>query len=243
MTWWQRERSTPTAAGLPGSSVRFGRSLEGLVTRLRRLPHPRLLDLGYTCGSNIDYFIRLGCKVHVDDYTATLLTRPRPAPPTEGRGASRDRRPARAAARSKPAATTPPAIPPVDHDTSAFQAVLCWDLFDYLAEPEALAVAGEIRRVTAPGGFVLALFGPARDAASRPPRRFRIRAAGHVEPEDVEGPRLRPHHLPNRDILRLFPDFDIAQTVLLKNGVREMLLEKRNGSERRLSEPQMVSLI
>jgi hypothetical protein len=31
--------------------------------------------------------------------------------------------------------------------------------------------------------------------------------------------------------------------VLLKNGIREMLLQKRNTLERRLSEPQMVPLI
>lgn len=243
MTWWQREKSLPAAAGLPGSEVRFGRVLEGLVGHLRRLSHPRLLDLGYTCGSNIDYFIRLGCKVHVDDYTATLLSRPRPVRSAGGGREGRARRAGAGHPKGRMATPPSPAIPPVEHDTAAFEAVLCWDLFDYLSGEEAGKVAAEIRRVTAPGGFVLALFGPAPDAGARPPRRFRIRAAGRVESEDLDGPRLLPHHFPNRDILRLFPDFEIAQTVLLKNGIREMLLQKRNTSQRRLSEPQMVSLI
>jgi hypothetical protein len=242
MTWWQRMKSEAPTAGPSGSEVRFGRVLEGLVGRLQRLGHPCLLDLGYTCGSNIDYFIRLGCKVHVDDYTATLLSRPRPVPPPDG-GGGKARRSSPGPTKGKVAKVPPPAIPPVEHATAAFQAVLCWDLFDYLAAAEAQAVAAEIHRVTAPGGYVLALFGPARAVAARPPRRFRIRAPGRVEPEDVDGPRLLSHHFPNRDILRLFPEFDIAQTVLLKNGIREMLLQKRNTLERRLSEPQMVPLI
>jgi hypothetical protein len=234
MALWDRLKSPPPGGG--DADVRFGRALEGLVGRLRRLPHPSLLDLGFTCGANIDFFVRLGCRVHVDDYTATLISRPAPA---------QERKPARRAPGKTPARKKPPVprLPPVEHESGEFQAVLCWDLFDYLSEEEAVLMAREVRRVTAPGGYLLGIFGPARTGETRPPLRFRIQEAGRVRAERIEGPLLRPHHLANRDINKLFPDFEIAQTVLLRNGSREMLLQKRVRRERRLGDPYVVALI
>jgi len=222
MALWERLKSPPQHAG--EADARFGRALEGLVGRLQRLPHPSVLDLGFTCGTNIDFFVRLGCRVHVDDYTATLMSRPAPAP-AEEKKASR------------------PRLPPVEHETGGFQAVLCWDIFDYLSQEETVLMAREVRRVTAPGGLLLGIFGSSRTGETRAPLRFRIQEAGRVHAEKVEGPLLRPHHLANRDINKLFPDFEIAQTVLLRNGSREMLLQKRAKRERRLGDPYVMALI
>jgi hypothetical protein len=202
------------------------------------MPHPSLLDMGFTCGSNIDFFVRLGCRVHVDDYTATLMSRPVPAPVEERRTARPG--PRKASAKKKVAR---PRLPPVEHETAGFQAVVCWDLFDYLSEEETILMAREVRRVTAPGGYLLAIFGPSRTGETRSPLRFRIQEVGRVHAEKIEGPLLRPHHLANRDINKLFPDFEIAQTVLLRNGSREMLLQKRAKRERRLGDPYVMALI
>ncbi|MFQ5670853.1 MAG: hypothetical protein ACE5HD_10115 [Acidobacteriota bacterium] len=217
---------------------RFGRVLSSLVQHLKQLNHPSLLDLGPTCGSNISYFIRLGCKVHADDYVTALLSSSsgRPKPKTGPQRA--------AAGRAAPAGSRRPraGAPPVEHGSGKFQAVLCWDLFDYLPEDEALGVAHEIGRITADRGYVLALFGPARGLEVRLPLRFRIQAEGHVQAESIPGSSLRPHHVTNRHILQLFSDFEIAQTILLKNGVREMLLQKRAARKKPPSPPAMASL-
>jgi hypothetical protein len=236
MALWERLKSPPQQDG--EADARFGRALEGLVGRLQRLPHPSLLDLGFTCGANIDFFVRLGCRVHVDDYTATLMSRPAAAP-VEEKKASRPE-PRKAGAKKK---ASRPRLPPVEHETGGFQAVLCWDIFDYLSQEETVLMAREVRRVTAPGGFLLGIFGPSRTGETRPPLRFRIKEAGRVQAEKVEGPLLRPHHLANRDINKLFPDFEIAQTVLLRNGSREMLLQKRAKRERRLGDPYVMALV
>jgi hypothetical protein len=97
-------------------------------------------------------------------------------------------------------------------------------------------------RVLAPGGYLLGLFGASRENAPRSPRRFRIHGPGEVRVEEIAGHRILPHHLANRDITRIFPGYETVQTVLLKNGTREMLLQKRRTrSEGRLGEPRMVS--
>lgn len=240
MTWWQKMVSSQSApAGQPSGDIHYGRVLEELTGRLKNAGHPRLLDLGSTCGANIEFFIRLGCKVHVDDYAASLMGRPQVAPAPEKAAAPVES----FSSRKKRPASRKVNIPPVDYEDGAFQAVLCWDLFDYLSGPETVAMAAEINRVTACGGFLLALFGPARDRTRRRPRRFRILDQKSVRAELLPGPDYIPHHLPNREIAHLFADYEMGHTVLLKDGTREMLLRKRRGSESRLREPRMISII
>ena len=238
MTWWQKMVSSQSVPE-QDEGMHYGRALKELTGRLKKLDHPRLLDLGLTCGANIDFFIRLGCKVHVDDYAASLMGRPQPAP-SQAKAAAPENS---FSPRKKKPARTKVSIPPLDYEEGDFQAVLCWDLFDQLSGPEAVAVAAELNRVTDSGGFLLALFGPARDSERRRPRRFRILDDKSVRAESVKGPDFIPHHLPNRDITHLFGDYEVGHTVLLKDGTREMLLRKRRGVEKRLREPLMVSLV
>ncbi len=240
MTWWQKMVSSQSVSGQrQDAAIHYGRALKELTGRLKKVGHPRLLDLGMTCGANIEFFIRLGCKVHVDDYAASLMGRHQLVRPKEKVTAPEQS----FAPRKKKPARPIVNIPPVEYEEAAFQAVLCWDLFDYLSGPEAAALAAEVNRVTASGGFLLALFGSARDTAPRRPRRFRILDDRNVRAEMVDGPDFIPHHLANRDIAHLFGDYEMGHTVLLKDGTREMLLRKRRGSEQRLREPRMVSLV
>jgi len=240
MTWWQKMVSSPSLSGQEQEEdVHYGRALKELTGRLKKAGHPRLLDLGLTCGANIEFFIRLGCKVHVDDYATSLMGRPQLVPPQASAPVSN-----KSFAPSRKKSTGPIVnIPPVDYEDGVFQAVLCWDLFDYLSGPEASALAAEINRVTSAGGYLLALFGPAQNTSRRRPRRFRILDDKSVRAETLPGPEYLPHHLANRDIAHLFSSYEMGHTVLLKDGTREMLLRKRRGSEQRLREPRMVSLV
>ena len=223
MALWERPRPA-TEARRPDESGGFGRTLLGLSDRLRRMPRPWLLDLGPTTGGNIEYFLALGCRVQADDLISGVVARRRaaPAPPT---ATARTSRPLR-----KPTASAPSAVCTVDYDTGQFAAVLCWDLFDYLPPDEAIVYGRELRRITAEGGYVLGFFGPQAGAARRPGRRFRIVEGGVLRTEQLAGEDLTAHYLANRDVLRVFPEFDIAQTLLLKSGVREMLLQKRRSA-------------
>jgi SAM-dependent methyltransferase len=243
VTWWQRLVSShPSPSNGTEDDVRYGRSLKSLADRLKKLQHPRLLDLGHTCGANIDYFVQLGCKVHVDDYASSLMDRPQPDADAEvgnpSRSASEEGFP------SRKKKTMPEVhIPPVEYEAAQFDVILCWDLFDYVTVPEATALAHEIDRVAAPGGLLLALFGAAGNTLPRSPRRYRIESEQSIRAQSLPGPHIVPQHLPNREIARLFNEFEISQTVLLKNGTREMMLQKRQRPRSRLQEPRMVSLV
>jgi hypothetical protein len=243
VTWWQRLVSShPSPVSGDEEDVRYGRSLKGLAARLKKKSHPRLLDLGHTCGANIDFFVQLGCKVHVDDYAGSLLERPPVVEDSEEEVSSPPPRGNGFPAREKKAAPMVN-IPPVEYESGQFDAILCWDLFDQLTSSEAAVLADEVNRVTAPGGLLLALFGPARNTAARSPRRFRIDGEQTITAQSLSGPQIVPQHLPNREIARLFKDFEIGQTVLLKNGTREMMLFKKERPRSRFHEPRMVSLV
>lgn len=240
MTWWQKLVSSQSVSEQgQDENVHYGRALKELTGRLKKVGHPRLLDLGLTCGANIEFFIRLGCKVHVDDYATSLMGRPQQIPAQAKSPVSENS----FSPRKKKSAGPLVNIPPVDYEEGIFQAVLCWDLFDYLSGPEAAVLAAEINRVTSAGGYLLALFGPAQNTSRRRPRRFRILDDKSVRAETLAGPDYIPHHLANRDIAHLFADYELGHTVLLKDGTREMLLRKRRRPEQRLREPRMVSLV
>ena len=82
MSLWDRLRSPEGEARPSTREVRSSRALEGLKGRLKKFKHPQLLDMGYTTGANIDFFVKLGCRVHVDDYIETVIQkRPSPPPP------------------------------------------------------------------------------------------------------------------------------------------------------------------
>ncbi|MFQ5768630.1 MAG: class I SAM-dependent methyltransferase, partial [Acidobacteriota bacterium] len=178
------------------------------------------------------YFVQLGCEVHVDDYVANLLARSPGRPTSEikpGRKHAKTRRIGPTAQKDDPRPAS--RVPLRDHESGVFQAVLCWDLFDYVRHEDLRAIGQEISRVTAPGGFIFALFGPPVSGSEiRSPQRFRLRSDGLAEAKDVGRSKVRPLHLPNREIVKIFHQFDTARTVLLRNGTREMLFHKRRST-------------
>ena len=233
MSLWDRFGTADGDSHVTPTEVRPSRVIDELKARLKKMTRPQLLDLGHTSGLNIDFFVRLGCKVHVDDYITTVLqwraSVPTPAPDNgqSRRGPGTVVRHSGQAARSKSRVL----ISPLDYETAQFDAVLCWDLFDYFP-PEAAVQAGrEIRRLTREGGLLFGLFGRRQDRVARAPRRFRIMPEG-LQADDVEGPQACPFYLASRDVQKIFADFEMSQTVLLKDGAREMLLRKKTATSR-----------
>lgn len=239
MTWWQRLVSSRVQSDPVQLDIHYGRSLQELVRRLKKVEHPRLLDLGFTSGSNIDFFHRQGCKVHVDDFTSSLMNRPMIVRDDEENTTHQTR----STGEAKKAAPRPVNLPPLDYGDAQFDAILGWDLFDYLEEDEAAAMAAEIDRVTRPGGWLLALFGPARQEQPRQARRYHIEEENRVRGENVAGASIKIHHYANRDIARLFRKYEISHTVLLKDGTREILLKKHSRRPSGSGEPRMVNLV
>ena len=193
---------TAVAAETGYASKTLARFLDLLFAR----PAAVVLDLGPVIGSNITFLgERVGCKIHVEDLYADI-----------------DRH--------------------IQHDKldqlpeflrgrfsmpdSSVDAVLGWDVFDYLAPVAAAALASQLMRLLRPGGVFLGFFGA---RASDDPRytKFVIEDETHLRFRFYPSACKRRWVLQNRDINIMFAGLEICETVLLKSGVREILFRKR----------------
>lgn len=165
-----------------------------------------VLDLGPAIGSNIAFMgERIGCKIHVKDLYADLERHVHEGAP----------------------ARFPEFLDGCfrEYDAESIDAVLCWDIFDYLAPPAANALAGALTRTVRPGGALLAFFGGG-GTAERSYTRYIIEDERHLRYRVTPAACGRQRPLQNRDILALFPGLALFDSVLLKSGVREVLFRK-----------------
>jgi len=168
-------------------------------------PAAELIDLGPVIGSNITFLgERIGCKIHVEDLYAAL--------DSHARQGALDRFPEFLERR----------FPLPDESVDA---VLCWDIFDYLAPEAATVLAGELTRVLRPAGALLGFFcGGAAD--DRRYAKYLIEDEAHLRCRFYAAACRRWRVLPNRDIHNLFAGLELFGSVLLKSGVREVLFRK-----------------
>ena len=168
---------------------------------------------------------------------AAHVSSPPPGTPNPTPGARPSRRivlPPRSIGRSVPAR---PAARPADsyrsplatvlsYPDASLDALVAWDLLNYYDPESAKRIAAEVSRVLKPGGILFAYFHSRTATAPEAPQRFRIVDEKQLAVEPGAGRALRRHVLQNRDIEKLFPGLRIRELYFLKNGIREMLLEK-----------------
>jgi SAM-dependent methyltransferase len=208
-------RSGDMRGGVVAEPPRAGANSTGRVFRSRILPKflwvicskqaAELVDLGPVIGSNITFLgERIGCKIHVEDLYADL----------DGhvRQGTLDRFPEFLGAR----------FPLPDE---SIDGVLCWDVFDYLDPAAASVLAGKLMRVLRPGGALLAFFGTiaARDTCYT---KYIIEDEEHLRSSFYPAADNRHRVLQNRDVIKLFDRLRVAESVLLKSHLREMLFKK-----------------
>jgi len=199
----------PSAVSLQiEAKVLTSHALPRLARRLRAASHPRVLDLGNVVGSNIQFLIDLGCKVTADD-----LLRPVETVFSDNGGG--------------PPGWKAPALRRLDYPEGSFDAVLSWDLYDFLGAPEARALSSELHRLMKPGGIVMAYFTSRQTERRDPSRRYRILDQNRIEWASLASTRAMRHVYQNRDIEKMFEGFRIHTAVFLQNGSREILLEKK----------------
>ena len=166
---------------------------------------PVVLDFGPVTGPNVAFCgERLGCKLFIEDLTSDL---------------SRHL-----------AAETMDALPDavqlrLRQGAGSVDGILCWDFFDFLRKPAAQRVAHHLVQMLRPGGAMIGYF-----AISDVERSSFMK----YEIVDDQSLRHRPHagagkrHAhPNREIIRMFEGLVVAESFLLKNNSREILLRKR----------------
>jgi len=183
------------------------RALPKLLASLRTRGHTVLVDLGPVVGGNLTFFgDQLGCKIFVEDLFHDL--------DRHVRGGSADALPAFLASR----------LPQPD---GSIDAVLAWDVFDYLERPAAEALAGEPVRVLKPTGVLFAIFGTDKVEVGQPfyTRRLVVDETALIHKEYPAALGKQPPWL-NRDLMRMLEPLTVAEQFLLKTHTREVLFRK-----------------
>lgn len=204
-----------------------------MIDLLAPCPAPHLLDLGRLCDRNIEWLIHHRCKVTVDDQI-TSLPPPPPSSPSPSPTQLKNIAPRPGvktgpltASPTQPALPTPP--PPLAelHQTAgAFDAILCWDLFDYLEGSGAVQSLPKLADLLRPRGYLLAFFNCERTTA-RPATRYRIVGSEQLEYEPLPQAHPPGRAYENREIVELFNGFDLINSCYLPNQMREILVQKR----------------
>jgi hypothetical protein len=196
------------AAGLPaaaGDAVFATKALRKLLASLTSSQSRVVLDLGPVVGSNVSFFgERLGCKILIEDIFADL--------DRHVRGGALDRLPAFLKSR-------------FPQEAGSVDAVLCWDLLDYLDKPSAHVLAGELTRLLRPDGVLLGFFGTAPSSDSHY-TKYVVMDEVHLKHRPYPAARGRQAVLLNGDIIKMFAGLRVSDSFLLLNKLREILFRK-----------------
>lgn len=208
---FRRRRPTPPPDLPEGGETRAGpageehRSL-AFPALLKGLPRERkfaILDLGPALQENLAFFSRRPCSLHIEDLRQAILDSlgGRPLDPRQVLAGAPD-------------------IP--------FDAVLAWDLFDYLAEEKAAVVVARIGERCRPGAQLFALAGYLAEIPDRP-HRFKV-----VDEETLLYGERSPHPRPSprrgaREMSRLLAGFTMESSFLLRHGWQEFLYVRDDG--------------
>jgi SAM-dependent methyltransferase len=186
-----------------------------------------ILDLGSTSAINIRHFTERGHKIYSEDLL-TASTEPNLVTKDEQGNVELDSRQFLADNLVYPAAH--------------FDAVLCWNLPDYLEESLVKPVVGRLWSVLKPGGMLLAFFHTRDAGPDSPCYRFHIVGKDMLEMQRIvprkearRGPTGAVHTaisdgfklqrvFNNRHIENLFRDFASIKFFLARDNVREVLV-------------------
>ena len=166
-----------------------------------------VLDLGPTSPANITHFTGLGHRVYNED---VLLASQNPEYKLKGEAGSE-----------------------IDVDrffrenlvfrNVKFDAVLCWDIPDYLTEPLVKPMVERIASVLNPKGYLLAFFHTKDAGPDAPYYRYHIDGAENLRLQ--RGPQFRLQRVfNNRHIENLFHDYASLKFFLARDNVREVLV-------------------
>jgi len=197
----------------PASAERIPRHSTGLGEFTRMLAgqeEMRILDLGPTSPTNIARLTGQGHKTYNEDVLLASNSPVYAARTDEG----------------KPTINVDRfLVENLTYTTTLFDAVLCWDIPDYLPEAIVRPAVERLHRVTKTGGVLLAFF-HTRDAGPDAPY-YRYHIMGDDQLELQQGPHFRLQRIfNNRNIEKLFQDFASIKFFLARDNVREVLVVK-----------------
>ena len=195
----------PVAAAAD-EAVYLSKTLSKCLSAVYARPAAVLVDLGPAIRSNISFLgERVGCKIHVGDLYADL--------DRHKRDGTFERLPEFLGKR-------------FTLSDGSVDAVLCWDLFDYLGPAAGGVLAKELIRLLRPGGLLLGFFGARASEETRYTKYF-IEDESRLRYRCYTGACRRRWVLQSQDIDNLFPDLQLSDSILMTSRLREVLFRKR----------------
>jgi hypothetical protein len=199
------------------ASGRFSNGLKEFLWQIEDIGRGSLLDLGAVSQATVTYFIERNFKVYTEDLLAAW-----------GAFLEHD------SGVSLPAGTEQPDTSPASradrflasnlhYPADSFDAVLLWDVLDYMDRETAQRFLPRITSMIRDGGALLAIF------HTRPPEQFqRYRVLDAHNLELVRVPTLvQPRHVyQNREIQELFEKFRTSKTFVGRDQLREGVFVK-----------------
>lgn len=206
----RRRKDDPDGAdpGAGDAPVHPTKALARFLSALSAREQPLLLDLGPVVGSNVTFFgEEVGCKIHVEDIYKDI--------DRHVKEEKLDALPEFFAHRFQ-------------QESDSADAILCWDVFDYLDKAAAEPLARELVRVLRPDGMLLAFFSTADPRSAMQPSYIRHVVVDRNSLQHRPYPAARGRQKPvlNRDIQRMFEPLRISDQFLLKTNMREVLFRK-----------------
>jgi len=180
-----------------------------MLKHFRELDGLRVLDIGVTSPSNINYLTSLGHSIYIADLLVEaskpewLIPGEDGAEPTfDAVGFARDN---------------------LHFAGRRFDAILLWDVVDYLPEALVVPVIERIHEVLDPGGLVLAFFHTSMVGPETNYCRFCL--TDHEEVLMQPGPDYPIRRIyNNRSIERLLSKFSSYKFLLARDNIREVII-------------------
>lgn len=210
------ERAAPALAPHGG---RLSTALKDCLWQLDGIQHGSLLDLGPVWQSTVSFFIERNFKVYTEDLLLAWQDFLR---------AERDR--LRALHPDGEAPEVSAAVRAEDflrenlrYPERSFDAVLIWDLLDYLDSDLASRLVARLGELLREGGVVLAVFHSRKPEAFH---RYRVLDAQNIELVPTPALLAPQRVYQNREILNLFGGFRTSKTFVGRDQLREGLFIK-----------------
>ncbi len=206
MAWFS---GTWDPAGAAPAAGHRSLALKELLDGLRPGSRHSVLDLGPSVAANVRFLAALSCRVRIADLVRSMVAESVESRRPEAMPALFER------------------LLPFAPDEQ-FDAVLAWDVFDYMRPDQVSCLADRLGTACRPEASVL-VFVSTRRTIPATPLRHRI-----VDRENVahDGPREPARPCPRygqHDIGRLMPAFSVRRSFLLRTGIQEFLLARGEG--------------
>lgn len=201
MWWFPGPRPPAGPAPPPGHR---SPALKAVLDSLRPESRPTVLDLGPPLADNLDFLSALSCRVRIADLHRALC-----AESLESR---------RPEAMDTLLARLLPLAP-----EERFDALLAWDVFDYMRPDQVSSLMARLTPACRPEAHALVLVST-RPQIPATPQRYRILDRENLACDGpIQPVRTCPRYT-QPDLARMMPGFSVRRSLLLRHGIQEYLL-------------------